>query len=241
MSFSLDTVFLPKGYTREEFVGRAGLSKSGKINAYYYDPKGKCIKTKIELEKSLGNIQDLSIIDFRTGKINQFVVKKQIKKQRTGNRVQQIQQPLRQQQILKRQKINHLKSQPTSKTNGELKQSDADRMPRQLFWEKRLSNFNNDDLLDNNLNLPKNIKLYGPDIDKSTAIRSIAAALQNNLGIVGQTDSKVLDKNPCVFINPDQPLVHALVITEDDIRKQEERVAKARKQLELAYKKEQLV
>lgn len=238
-----DTVFLPKGYTRKEFIGRPGLAKSGKIDAFYYDPNGQCIKSKIELQKSLGNKNDLSILDFRTGKISQSLVNRSLRKAKKSRSLQ-LQEPIRQQQVLVKQKVNCLKTQPNSKVNQEIKPSSTDRTPRQLFWEKRLSvyNENKDNQTDNSLILPKNIKLYGPETDNSTAIRSIASALQStNLGIVGQTDSKVLDKNPCVFINPDQPLVQALVITDDDIRKQEERVLKARKQLESAYKKDKLI
>jgi methyl-CpG-binding domain protein 2 len=45
-----------------------------------------------------------------------------------------------------------------------------------------------------------------------------------------------LDKNPGVYINPDQPLIQAVNIRDDDINKQEEKVLAARKRLEEALK-----
>ena len=237
MNLNFDAVFVPKGYTRVESVGRAGLAKSGKISACYYDPNGRCIKSKNEFQKSLGNKHDLSILDFRTGKISPFLVEKSLKKTRTI-KMQQIRQPHRQKHVLIKQKVTCLKTQPTSKVNHEIKQSENDRMPRQLFCEKRLAGYRTEDPAGKERSsLPESIKLYGPRTDSSTAVRSIAAALQSGRGIYGQNDSKVLDKNPCVFINPNQPLVQSLVIGDEDIRKQEKLVLRARKQLEIAYNK----
>ena len=244
LNINFDTVFVPKGYSRKEFVGRTGLAKSGKISAFYYDPNGRCIKNKNEFQKSLGNKHDLSILDFRTGKISPFLVEKSLRKPRTI-KMQQVRQPHRQKHVLIKQNVTCLKTQPTSKVNHEIKQSESDRMPRQLFWAKRLACYGQEEPTDAESDgissLPKNIKLYGPETDSSTAIRSIAAAFQSGRGIYGQNDAKMLDKNPCIFINPNQPLVQSLVIGEEDIRKQEERVLKARKQLEAAYKNNELV
>ncbi|KOB71464.1 putative methyl-CpG binding transcription regulator, partial [Operophtera brumata] len=41
-------------------------------------------------------------------------------------------------------------------------------------------------------------------------------------------------ENPGVFLNPEQPLIAAVTITKDDVRKQEERVLRARKRLQEA-------
>ena len=239
LNINFDTVFVPKGYSRKESVGRAGLAKSRKISACYYDPNGKCIKSKNEFQKSLGNKHDLSILDFRTGKISPFLVEKSQNKMRTI-RMKQIRQPHRQKQVLIKQKVACLKTQPTSKVNHSIGKLETDPIPRQLFWEKRLNGYNAE-AANGRLHLPKSIKLCGPETKSSAAIRGIAAALQSGRVVYGQNDAKLLDKNPCVFINPSQPLVQPLLISEEDIRRQEGLVLKARKQLEAAFKNNELL
>lgn len=228
MSIDLETTFLPKGWKREELLGKPGLSQ-GKIEVNYYDQKGKRFRNKAEIQKYFGDKIDLSMFDFNSGKINPFLVRKNLKK----SKLKQLMVPVRQAPMTLKQKVNLIKTQTDSKVSNELKPINSEK-PKQIFWEKRLSSFKTKD---DDISLPKNIKTFGPDTDNSTAIRSIAAALQlSGQGIVGQADTKVLDKNPCVFINPDQPLVQALTITDEDIRRQEERVFNARKKLELAFK-----
>lgn len=235
-NIDLDAQYLPKQYKRIETIrfGRPGTAKA-KISTQYIDQQNdRLFKTKGQLQSYLGKKVDLSILDFKTGKLSQFLIKKNLKKSKS----KQMQPPVRQQSGLVKQKVNALKTQP-SKVNNELKAPPNADKPRQVFWEKRLSSYTTDEAL----NLPKNIKEYGPDVNSSTAVRSIAAALQlhSNLGIVGQADSKVADKNPSIFINPNQPLVHALEITDDDVRRQEERVLNARKKLALAFKNDLVV
>ena len=51
----------------------------------------------------------------------------------------------------------------------------------------------------------------------------------------GQTGSKQsILENPGVFLNPEQPLIAAVTITKDDVRRQEERVRRARQRLQEA-------
>lgn len=38
-------------------------------------------------------------------------------------------------------------------------------------------------------------------------------------------------ENPGVFLNPEQPLIAAVTITKDDVRRQEDRVKRARQRL----------
>lgn len=45
-----------------------------------------------------------------------------------------------------------------------------------------------------------------------------------------------LEKNPGVFLDPKQPLVQAVNVSEEDIKRQEERVALVRKKLQEALK-----
>lgn len=53
----------------------------------------------------------------------------------------------------------------------------------------------------------------GPDLSEETLLRSIATALHvSGQPIVGQTNSRIaLDKNPSVYINPEQPLVQVIL------------------------------
>lgn len=52
----------------------------------------------------------------------------------------------------------------------------------------------------------------GPDLTEETLLRSIATALHvSGQAIVGQTNSRIaFDKNPSVYINPEQPLVQVV-------------------------------
>lgn len=243
LNIDLDAQYLPKEYRRIETIrfGRPGTAKP-KISTQYIDERtGMLFKTKGQLQSYLLDKKvDLSMLDFNTGKLSPFLIKKNLRKSKT----KYMQPPVRQQIPLNKKAVNVLKPQTTSKVNNELQiQGVSQDKPRQVFWEKRLSCYNKTDD-EKKLNLPKNIKQFGPEVDAPTAVRSIAAALHlhSNLGIVGQTDStKVAEKNPSVFINPDQPLVHSLVITEEDLLKQEERVKNARKKLAMIYKDSNLV
>lgn len=57
----------------------------------------------------------------------------------------------------------------------------------------------------------------------------------NSLIISGQIGSKqAIKDNPGVFLNPEQPLIAAVTITKEDVRRQEERVKRARQRLRQA-------
>lgn len=88
------------------------------------------------------------------------------------------------------------------------------------------------------IELDKCLKPIGPFINEMTVLQSVATALHLNHGtITGQTASKgSLLSNAGAFISPDQPLVYAINITEEDVRKQEEKVNLARKRLQEALK-----
>ncbi|XP_018395066.1 PREDICTED: methyl-CpG-binding domain protein 3 isoform X2 [Cyphomyrmex costatus] len=113
--------------------------------------------------------------------------------------------------------------------------------PKQLFWEKRLEGLracDPDGYEFDAMDLPKNLKPVGPYITEETLLQSVATALHvSTQPVTGQTGSKsALEKNPGVFLNPDQPLVQAVSIVEDDIKKQEERVHAARIKLQEALR-----
>ncbi|XP_039313169.1 methyl-CpG-binding domain protein 3 isoform X2 [Solenopsis invicta] len=113
--------------------------------------------------------------------------------------------------------------------------------PKQLFWEKRLEGLracDSDGYEFDAMDLPKNLKPVGPYITEETLLQSVATALHvSTQPVTGQTGSKTaLEKNPGVFLNPDQPLVQAVSIADEDIRRQEDRVAVARKKLQDALR-----
>ena len=86
------------------------------------------------------------------------------------------------------------------------------------------------------IDLPKQLKPVGPNIRDPTLFQSVATALHTSVHpVTGQMSPKnVLTTNPGVFVNPDQPLLHSCSITDEDIRKQEERVNGIRKKLQEA-------
>ncbi|XP_012146665.1 methyl-CpG-binding domain protein 2 isoform X3 [Megachile rotundata] len=113
--------------------------------------------------------------------------------------------------------------------------------PKQLFWEKRLEGLracDPDGFEFDAMDLPKSLKPVGPYITEETLLQSVATALHvSSQPVTGQTGSKTaLEKNPGVFLNPDQPLVQAVSIVDEDIKRQEDRVALARKKLQEALR-----
>ncbi|CAK9805027.1 Methyl-CpG-binding domain protein 2 [Anthophora plagiata] len=113
--------------------------------------------------------------------------------------------------------------------------------PKQLFWEKRLEGLwacDPDGYAFAAMDLPKGLKSVGPYITEETLLQSVATALHvSSQPVTGQTGSKAaLEKNPGVFLNPDQPLVQAVSIADEDIKRQEDRVALARKKLQDALR-----
>ncbi|CAG9808148.1 unnamed protein product [Chironomus riparius] len=145
--------------------------------------------------------------------------------------------PIRQTASIFKQPVTVIKSQE-SKVKSELKHGTQDK-PRQLFWEKRLEAMNacdSDGAEFASIDLPKQLKTVGPNIREQTLFQSVATALHTSLHpVTGQTSPKnALTTNPGVFVNPDQPLLHACSITDEDIRKQEERVNGIRKKLQEA-------
>lgn len=111
--------------------------------------------------------------------------------------------------------------------------------PKQLMWEKRLEGLRACDIDGfefEAMELPKGLKAVGPNVTEDTIIQSVATALHvSSQPVTGQTGTKtLLEKNPGVFLDPKQPLVHAVNISEDDIKRQEERVALARRKLQVA-------
>ncbi|RWS28362.1 Methyl-CpG-binding domain protein 2-like protein [Leptotrombidium deliense] len=237
----MECLALPKGWKREEIVRRSGLS-SGKIDIIYTSPSGKKFRTKPQLARYLGDTVDLTTFDFRTGKINSNLIRKGKRQKglydfsRGVRNDSSLIQPIRQTASIFKQPVTVIKTQKDSKVKLDLKHGPPEK-PKQLFWEKRLENLraiNMDEEEYENFKLPKNMKAIGPNVVEDTAVRSVSTALHlYTQPIIGQTALKSnLEKNLGVYINPEQPLVAAMEITDHDIKQQEEKVLAARKRLE---------
>lgn len=121
--------------------------------------------------------------------------------------------------------------------------------PRQMFWSQRLANMRPFILRPNQapdmaaqepLTLPNRITLIGPHVDETSSIASLACFLQNpslERESVGQMNTKkTIDNNAGIFVDPKQPLIQAVIISDQDVLAQERRVLDARRRLEEALK-----
>nr|CAG4641116.1 EOG090X0BDJ [Eulimnadia texana] len=190
---------------------------------------GKNAQSKAQLIQQLGETVDLSKSEIRSSK-----TKKPLQESSRGVGVQSL--PSRQTAPIFKQPVTIKTSQETQcKSSG--KQGNQEK-PRQLFWEKRLERDvirSTDTLLESDQSLKELFKPIGPGISLNSAIQSLISSLHSTsagISITGQTGAKsALEKNPGVFVNPDQPLVQTIMITEEDIRQQEERVNAVRQKL----------
>ena len=85
-----------------------------------------------------------------------------------------------------------------------------------MFWEKRLEGLTASDSTGSPLtpvDLPHGITAVGPRISADTVLHSVATALHvTTQPIVGQTANRsILDSNPGVYVNPEQPLIHVII------------------------------
>lgn len=194
------------------------------------------------MARYLGDAIDLTTFDFKTGKINSNLLRRSKRSRSDGfgrsyRNEGSLIPPIRQTASIFKQPVTLIKTQPDSKVKSDLKSVTSDK-PKQVFWEKRLQSFRATTTVTEEMErfeLPKNIRLInGPDLTDDTALRSLATALHlHSQPITGQTCARsTLEKNPGVFINPEQPLVSAIVISDDDIRRQEQKVKLARRSLQ---------
>lgn len=149
---------LPKGWTREEVVRRTGLSAGTKDIFYYryslvdfdccrftdnnwfvsfpfYSPNGKKFRSKPQLVRYLGDTVDLTTFDFKTGKINAILLRKNRKKAqpdlaRGFRNDLSIIPPIRQTASIFKQPVSIIKSQEC-KVRQELKHGRQEK-PRQV-------------------------------------------------------------------------------------------------------------
>ncbi|XP_066567061.1 methyl-CpG-binding domain protein 2 [Amia ocellicauda] len=236
----MDCPALPPGWKKEEVIRKSGLS-AGKSDVYYYSPTGKKFRSKPQLSRYLGNTFDLGCFDFRTGKM--MPSKLQKNKQRRNDTLSlskgkpdlNTSLPIRQTASIFKQPVTKVVNHPSNKVKSDPQR--ATEQPRQLFWEKRLKGLRSSDVTEEvlrTMELPKGLQGVGPDSTDETLLSAIASALHtSNSPITGQTCTAV-EKNPAVWLNTSQPLCKAFIVTDEDIRKQEERVHQVRKRLEEA-------
>ncbi|XP_054724692.1 methyl-CpG-binding domain protein 2-like [Uloborus diversus] len=147
--------------------------------------------------------------------------------------------PIRQTASIFKQSVTIVKNME-SKARTDIVQGPQEK-PKQVFWEKRLQGLNacnQKGRVIETFELPSKIKAVGLQLGDETILRSITTALHlNGHPITGQNKPRaLLDKSPGAFINPAQPLVLGLHVTDEDIELQEKKVHEARERLKEALK-----
>ncbi|XP_044074193.1 methyl-CpG-binding domain protein 3a [Siniperca chuatsi] len=143
--------------------------------------------------------------------------------------------PVRQTASIFKQPVTKVTNHPNNKVKTDPQK--AVDQPKQLFWERKLSGLNAFDIAEElvkTMDLPKGLQGVGPACSDKTLLSAIASALHTSPApITGQLTAAV-EKNPGVWLNTGQPLCKAFVVTDDDIRKQEDLVQNVRRRLEEA-------
>lgn len=237
----MDCPALPPGWKKEEVIRKSGLS-AGKSDVYYFSPSGKKFRSKPQLARYLGNTVDLSSFDFRTGKMMPSKLQKNKQRlrndplnQNKGKPDLNTTLPIRQTASIFKQPVTKVTNHPSNKVK-----SDPQRMneqPRQLFWEKRLQGLSASDVTEQiikTMELPKGLQGVGPGSNDETLLSAVASALHTSSAPITGQVSTAVEKNPAVWLNTSQPLCKPFIVTDEDIRKQEERVQQVRKKLEEA-------
>ena len=207
-------------------------------------PDGKKIRSKPQLEKHLPDL-DLGNFDFRSGTFCRRSKRKQGEKDQSFGRDLNggiIPAPVRQlTKSFSKEQVTYYPSMVLTTPKEKKRKQDAPNArtekdkPKQLFWEKRLQGISVSSLDENVLRcfrLPTQIKSVGPGISQKSLIHSLVTNLHNNASVKGQDRSAIaLDKHPEVWLNAEQPLCTPFIITEADVKKQEEKVSTLRRQL----------
>jgi len=150
--------------------------------------------------------------------------------------------PIRQTASIFKQPVTVYKDHK-SKVKADLKSVSKEK-PAQLFWAKRLGNLNPAQFeemeqdTETSIHLPKKVEIVGPGISEKMLLASISTHLHlSKEAAYGQKESMgTIDKNPTAFINPHQPLMSKMTVSDDDIAAAEARVKSARIKLSQAIK-----
>jgi methyl-CpG-binding domain protein 2 len=150
--------------------------------------------------------------------------------------------PIRQTASIFKQPVTVYKEHK-SKVKSELKHVSKEK-PSQLFWTKRLSSLNplnmedEGEMMNKRISLPLKLGSVGPGITDHMLLASISTHLHmsKDSAVGQQTSVSLIDKNPAAYINPSQPLMTKVEVSDEDICAQEERVKESRQKLALAVK-----
>ncbi|XP_058679655.1 methyl-CpG-binding domain protein 2 [Ammospiza caudacuta] len=237
----MDCPALPPGWKKEEVIRKSGLS-AGKSDVYYFSPSGKKFRSKPQLARYLGNAVDLSSFDFRTGKMMPSKLQKNKQKLRNdalnpnkGKPDLNTTLPIRQTASIFKQPVTKVTNHPGNKVRSDPQRTSD--QPKQLFWEKRLQGLSASDVSEQSIKcmeLPKGLQGVGPGASTESLLSAVASALHTSSAPITGQNSAAVEKNPGIWLNTAQPLCRAFVVTDEDIRKQEERVQAVRKKLEEA-------
>ncbi|XP_051554645.1 methyl-CpG-binding domain protein 3a isoform X1 [Myxocyprinus asiaticus] len=231
---------LPNGWKMEEVTRKSGLS-AGKSDVYYFSPTGKKFRSKPQLARYLGNSMDLSSFDFRTGKMLMSKLNKNRQRTRCDHNQSKgkpdlnTSLPVRQTASIFKQPVTKVTNHPSNKVKTDPQK--AVEQPRQLFWEKKLSGLDVYDIAEElvkTMDLPKGLQGVGPGYSDKTLLSALASALHTSSNPITGQLSAAVEKNPGVWLNTSQPLCKTFMVTDEDIRKQEDLVYNVRKRLEEA-------
>lgn len=143
--------------------------------------------------------------------------------------------PVRQTASIFKQPVTKITNHPNNKVKTDLQKA-ADQ-PKQLFWERKLSGLNAFDIAEElvkTMELPRGLQGVGPVSSDKMLLSALASALHTSPAPVTGQLTAAVEKNPGVWLNTSQPLCKAFVVTDDDIRKQEDLVRSVRRRLEEA-------
>ncbi|XP_068604668.1 methyl-CpG-binding domain protein 3a [Brachionichthys hirsutus] len=143
--------------------------------------------------------------------------------------------PVRQTASIFKQPVTKVTNHPTNKVKADPQK--AVDQPKQLFWDRKLSGLNAFDIAEElvkTMDLPKGLQGVGPASSDKTLLSAIASALHTSPAPVTGQLTAAVEKNPGVWLNTAQPLCKAFVVTDEDIRKQEDLVQNVRRRLEEA-------
>ncbi|XP_049602257.1 methyl-CpG-binding domain protein 3a [Syngnathus scovelli] len=143
--------------------------------------------------------------------------------------------PVRQTASIFKQPVTKVTNHPSNKVKTDPQR--AVDQPKQLFWERKLSGLSAFDIADElvkTMDLPKGLQGVGPVSSDKTLLSAIASALHTSPAPVTGQLTAAVEKNPGVWLNTTQPLCKAFVVTDEDIRKQEDLVQNVRRRLEEA-------
>uniref|UniRef100_A0A674D966 Methyl-CpG binding domain protein 3 n=1 Tax=Salmo trutta TaxID=8032 RepID=A0A674D966_SALTR len=205
---------------------------------FTFDP-GKRFLSKSQLACYLGNTMEVHAIEPRAGRMLMNKLQRNRHKHRYDNNNHQIKVkpdlnttlPVRQTASIFKQPITKVTNHPSNKVKTDPHK--AVDQPRQLFWERKLSGLSAIDIAEElvkTMDLPRGLQGVGPVCSDKTLLSAIASALHTSpTPVTGQLTAAV-ERNPGAFM-----------VTDDDVRKQEDLVHSVRRRLEEALMADMLV